>query len=142
MKLDRDELNSGLGSDYALIGDDGPGRLEVQYLGKRIAWLDMNGTIDSWLLIKWREKPDGWKPYEQELGREELIDAELRPLWNARGFVVGREGTSSCWYPDESPLIPFPAVEVPMSVRVKGTQEAVSAIRLIATEHRDVWVEA
>jgi hypothetical protein len=143
MKLGREYLEKALGGDYALIGEAGEVWLWVHHLGERIAWLNIaDGRLEAWLTIKWREKPEGWKPYEQELGGEELLDAELRPLFEGRGFKVEREGISSCWYPPSTPLASYPAAEVPMSTRVKGIQEAVAAIQFITTENSDVYVDA
>jgi hypothetical protein len=140
VKLDRKALENALGPDYALQGEDWQVWLWVLFKGQRIAWLNIaDGVLESWLTIKWSDTvPEGWKPYEEELGGEELLDAELRPLWEARGFTVEREGTSSCWYPAEKPMKACPAVEVPMSIRAMGLQDAVAAIQFIRSEKREV----
>jgi hypothetical protein len=143
MKLDRSALESALGPDYMLKGEDFEVWLWVMLRGKRIAWLNIeDGTLVSWLTIKWKSRPEGWKPFEVDLGGEELLDVDLRPLWEARGFKVRREGISGCWYPPSTPLESYPAAEVPMSIRVKGLEYAVKAIKFIACEERDVYVNA
>jgi hypothetical protein len=142
VKLDRKLLGDALGPDLSVKGEAWHVWLWIMFQGQRIAHLNIaDGTLDSWLLIKWKSRPEGWKPFEVDLGGEELLDAELRPQWEARGFAVEHEGISSCWYPDGDPLASYPAVEVSMSLRAKGVQEAVAAIQFIASEKRDVWAD-
>ena len=71
MKLDRKALETTLGPDYVLKGEDWNVWLWIMFKGQRIGHLNIaDGTLDSWLLIKWKSRPEGWKPFEVDLGGE------------------------------------------------------------------------
>jgi len=138
MNYTAEALASELGADFDVKTEVDGFWADIYNRGVYIGRLDLgDSTMETALYIKWRSAPDGWIPFHEELGGDELL-AGLRQRWKAFGFALA-DGVSSYYKPPECPGIMLPAVEVFAMIRVMNIQSAVTAIRFVAGEVREVW---